>query len=179
MPPAIQILLIAVASTAAIIDLRETRVPNWLALAAALLGLAANLLTHALPGLLLALAGAGLALLVYVPLYLLRAMGAGDVKLMAALGAIAGPGHWVRLFLCTALVGVLLAAVLSMRRGRAQDLLVGLGAILSSLARGRAPHQDHPHLEVRNPHALRLPHALSIGVGTVAYLICYWTGLLS
>ena len=44
-------------------------------------------------------------LLVYVPLYLIRGMGAGDVKLMAAVGAIAGPGHWLGIFLATAVIG--------------------------------------------------------------------------
>jgi prepilin peptidase CpaA len=78
------------------------------------LGLAANLWLRGLPGLLLAFGGLLLASLIYFPLYLLKGIGAGDVKLMAALGMIVGPYPWLWLFLFSALfsatAGVLLAA---------------------------------------------------------------------
>jgi prepilin peptidase CpaA len=170
-PPAIQFLLVIVAGAAAVYDLRERRVPNWLALAGVLMGVGANVAIHSLDGLWFSLAGAGLALVIYLPLYLVRAMGAGDAKLMAAVGALAGPSHWVRIFLCTAIVGALLALVLILKKGRARETLGNLGAILSSLAQGRAPHRDHPALDVRNPDSLRLPHAVSIACGTAVYLI--------
>lgn len=46
------------------------------------------------------MAGKGLllALAIYLPLYLIRGMGSGDVKLMAAVGALVGPGAWFQIF---------------------------------------------------------------------------------
>jgi prepilin peptidase CpaA len=94
-----------VASVALVTDLRSRRIPNWLTLTGLLLGLTLNPLLgmlsdgpqRSLQNELNALAGAVLGFCVLVPFYLLRvagvghAVGAGDVKLLAALGAILGP----------------------------------------------------------------------------------------
>lgn len=179
MTPATQILVAALAAIAAVYDLRERRVPNALALAGFLAGAGVQGATSGPPGLVLALAGAAVALVVYLPLYALRVLGGGDVKLMAALGAIAGPGHWIRLFLCTALLGAVLAVALTASRGRGAQLLKSLSRIVGSLGRGRAPYADHAEMDVRNPQALRLPHAVTIACGTLAYLILYGAGILA
>ena len=73
-------------------DLRTSRIPNLLTFSAAAAGLA----WHAFGGwapLASALGGLALGLLLFLPIYLLRGMGAGDVKLLAALGAWLGPGE--------------------------------------------------------------------------------------
>ena len=95
MPLVLKMALIAVVASAAFYDVRTRKIPNWLNLSGLILGLGLNtLLLHA-HGIVVASLGLGLALLIYVPLYLVRGMGAGDVKLMAAVGSIAGPQNWL------------------------------------------------------------------------------------
>ena len=65
-----------------------------------------------------ALLGTGLALLVYIPLFALRAVGGGDVKLMAAVGSMAGPKAWIAIFLITAIAGGVIAMVLIVGEGQ-------------------------------------------------------------
>src|SRR5258707_6460288 len=112
LPLATQLLLTLLVVTAAVHDLRSRRIPNWLVLAGLVLGVALNSFLHPYwPGFKEAAQGFGLALLIYFPLYILHAMGAGDVKLMAALGAMVGPGPWLALFIVPAILGGLGAAI--------------------------------------------------------------------
>src|SRR4051812_45965159 len=80
-------------------DIRYRRIPNWLVLAGIVIGFAWNLYSSGWSGLGHAAAGLGLGFALYFPLYLLRARGAGDVKLLAAVGAIVGPGNCFWVFL--------------------------------------------------------------------------------
>src|ERR1700722_11609734 len=100
-----QILLGILVAIAAVFDIRSRRIPNWLVLAGIIVGLAWNVYSSGWSGLLRASEGLGLGFVLYFPLYLIRARGAGDVKLLAAVGAIAGPvnGFWIVLH--TAVLG--------------------------------------------------------------------------
>src|SRR6516165_3893509 len=118
LPLIIQALLLLGVIPAAIIDLRARRVPNWLTLTVALLAIALNAFLFETAGIWMSLKGMGLAMSIYFPLYLLRGMGAGDVKLMAAVGAIAGPTNWLGILMLTALFGAIAAIVLVVRKGR-------------------------------------------------------------
>ncbi len=105
-PPLIfQIVLIAVVAMAAIYDIRFRRIPNWLVLAGLVIGIGLNTFLFEWAGLLFALKGFAFAFVIYFPLYLLRGMGAGDVKLMAAIGSIVGWRNWLGIFIITAVVG--------------------------------------------------------------------------
>lgn len=89
-------------------DLAERRIPNRLLLA----GLVWAVLLQALRGpvyLAAPLAGLMTGFLVFLPLYMMRAMGAGDVKLMAVVGAFAGPVLTLYMALAAAMAGGLLA----------------------------------------------------------------------
>ena len=88
-PPAqfAQIGVLILVLVAGAVDFRSRRIPNWLSLTALALGILWSFIDRGWEGASWAVAGAGIALLVYVPLFLLRAIGAGDGKLMAADGA--------------------------------------------------------------------------------------------
>jgi prepilin peptidase CpaA len=73
------------------VDLRYERIPNMLVLMAFALALLIHAYMQQWTGLLVALQGAGLALAMLLPAYAIRWLGAGDVKLMIAVGAFAGP----------------------------------------------------------------------------------------
>jgi prepilin peptidase CpaA len=101
-------------------------------------------------------------------------MGGGDLKLMAALGAAAGPAHWMRIFLYSAFIGGLAALVYTLIHSRFRHTLSNMGVILKSLARGKAPHRASPELDVRSPAGARLPHAVMIASATALHLFLTW-----
>src|ERR1700691_6104168 len=111
-----QILLGTLVLIAAIFDIRFRRIPNWLVLAGITVGFTWNAYSSGWSGLGRAAAGLGLGFVLYFPLYLIRARGAGDVKLLAAVGAIAGPLNCLWIFLSTAILGGIIALLLLMVR---------------------------------------------------------------
>lgn len=171
LPWVVQALLMVVAGVAAIWDLRWRRIPNWLVLPALLLGFLLNGFLYSWDGLGRAAVGFGLALLIYLPLYTLRGMGGGDVKLMAALGAIAGWRYWLVIFFFTAILGGVLAIVLTLARGRLRRTLWNVGYIVWELAHFRAPHLGRAELDVQSAKAVTLPHGSVIALGVVALLV--------
>ena len=109
-------------------------------------------------------------MLIYFPLYLLRAMGAGDVKLMAAIGAIVGAANWLGILVLTSVFGGLSALVLVMSKGRLRHTFRNIWIILTSLVHRHAPYKSNPELDVASEQAIRLPHAVVIALGCMAWL---------
>lgn len=99
---------------AAWIDFRTTRIPNALILAGAALGLLMALESGGWAGLISAVSGLFLGLALMLPGYLLLSTGAGDVKLMAAAGALLGPQFTLIAFLIAILSGAVLGLVLAL-----------------------------------------------------------------
>jgi len=169
--PAAEVLLMIVVLCAAVYDVRYRRIPNWLSLSGVLLGLALNaFLYQGWPGLRLSLQGLGMGFGVYFMLYALRAMGAGDVKLMAAVGSIVGWRDWFGTFLITAIIGGAMALILMTAKGRVRKTLWNLSFILSELKSGRPAYLGKEELDVRSPKALGLPHGAVIAVGSMFFL---------
>jgi prepilin peptidase CpaA len=171
-PPGIEVVLLAVVLAAALYDARYRRIPNWLTLIGVVLGLGLNtFLYQGWPGLRFSLMGLGLAFGFYFALYALRAMGAGDVKLMAAIGSLVGWSDWFGIFVVTAIVGGVVALVFVLFRGRLKNTLFNVGFILSEMKSGRPAYLGNEELDVRSEKAQRLPHGVIIAVGTIAFLI--------
>lgn len=135
-------------------DVREHRIPNWLVLSLCAAGLAYQLLTNGLAGIAYGLGGFAVGIAFFIAFYIGRGMGAGDVKLMGAAGAMLGP------------LGALLASACSLVAG----LLLVLGARqVANLAHRHAALQVIPELFVHKDNAIRVPYAPAIAVGcTVA-----------
>ena len=169
-PLAIRIFLEVLVIVAALWDIRTRRIPNWLTLSGVVLGVALNTFLFEINGLWFSLKGLGVAFGVYFVLYLLRAMGAGDVKLMAAVGAAAGAGNWLGILVLTSVAGAVAGLLLVAFKGRFRKTLGNLGIIITSLGRGRAPYKDTPELDVSSDKALRLPHGALIAIGTLGFL---------
>ena len=85
------LIVLAVVCVATFTDLRSRRIPNWLVLPFFVVGVAVSCFLHGWHGLGHSLGGAGLGLLLYGILFFMGGMGAGDVKLCAAIGAWIGP----------------------------------------------------------------------------------------
>ena len=171
-PPGVEAVLIALVLCAAVYDVRYRRIPNWLTVAGVLVGLALNgFLDQGRPGLFVSsLLGLAIAFAVYFVLYALRAMGAGDVKLMAAVGAIVGWPNWFGIFIVTAIVGGIMALILVAARGRVKRTFWNVGYILSEMKSGRPAYMGKEELDVKSPKALGLPHGAVIAVGTIFFL---------
>lgn len=165
--PGTQALLAILVLTAGVYDIRFRRIPNLLVLAGLIAGFAWNIATSQMNGLILSAEGMGLAMLIYFPLYAIRAMGAGDVKLMAAVGALTGPRIWFLIFLCTAILGGVLALVLILWNRRLKTTAWNVGYIVRELVQFRAPYMKHEQLDVSSKSALTLPHGVSIALGSL------------
>jgi prepilin peptidase CpaA len=165
-----QILLGILVAIAATFDIRYRRIPNWLVLAGIIVGCVWNLSASGWSGLGRSAAGLGLGFILYFPLYLIRARGAGDVKLLAAVGAITGPGNCLWIFLLTAILGGVIALILLVFRGRVRKTFFNVGWIMQDLMHLRAPWRSSDELDVTTTKGLRLPHAAMIAVGALAFI---------
>ncbi len=145
----VEVIPVAVATSAAVLDLRWRRIPNWLTLTAFLGGLVLQATRYGLPGVGLGLAGAALGFGLLMPFYLMRAMGGGDVKLLAAVGALVGPQALVTVAIAAALAGGVISSIMLAQRGVLQ---VSLAEIVTQ-----------PHRLSRS--GARAPYAVAIAFG--------------
>jgi len=158
---------VAVAVGAAMVDVRERRIPNRLTYPAALLGLLIQSIFNGRHGLVQAIAGGLLFGGVFFAFYCVKAMGAGDAKLAAALGCIVGSSASVQVMFATAIFGGVLAVahtIFSRRIGhiaRSTLSVVGFHA--------RFGMRTHPEVNLDNPKAARMPYGVAFAAGTL-----YW-----
>lgn len=117
---------------AAAVDIRSRRIPN--ALTATMAGVGIGLAAAGVSGVSLgaSLAGFALGLVLMLPGHAIGATGAGDVKLMAAIGAIVGPALVVSSFLFTAVAGGVLAITVALRRQRLGATLAGTKRLITA-----------------------------------------------
>lgn len=167
-------LLALVLFPAAIYDGLYRRIPNWLTFPAMALGLALNGILHGLQGITFSAVGMGIALILYGALFFLRGMGAGDVKLMMAVGAIVGPRNWAGVAVCTAVLGLIAGICLIVTKRRGAETFANLRFIVGRLFRLKVPHHERPELQIGGKNAISMPHGIVIGLGTAAYLGTAW-----
>ncbi|MYM82379.1 hypothetical protein GTP44_10495 [Duganella sp. FT50W] len=160
-------------------DVRTRRIPNALVFGGAVLGLLFNGALPAGDGLFVqvfggigiwqALAGLAVGLLLLLPMYAMRALGAGDVKLMAMLGAFTGPGDVAGITLLTLLAGGVLALVVAGFNGRLKPMLYNTWHLIKySMLRSLAG--EVPKMEAPATPSGRLPYAVAIAAGAAPYL---------
>jgi prepilin peptidase CpaA len=161
---------LACASIASMYDLRTRRIPNKLTLPAILFGLGLHLY-HGGPTELGWSALAGLiAGGLFLRFFLAGGMGAGDVKLMTAVGCLVGTGNIKDVLLATVIIGGVMGIALALYRGQLKQMVLNVTTLVEHhRAEGLT---EHPELNVRNPASLRLPYALPIAAGClVAFLM--------
>lgn len=162
---ATSLLLVAVLAAAVYTDLRWGRIYNKLTLGAAGAGLLLNLLAGGFEGGLHSAGGWLLGAGFFILFFALGAMGAGDVKLLAAVGALKGPSFVFQAFLFTALAGGLIAVLVLVRRRRLGETFARLAWQLHGLVplvpAGRSDGASSP---------LRFPYGVAIALGSCAAL---------
>lgn len=166
-------------------DVQSHRIPNRLVLSGLLLGLTCNGLLPLVAdpplgqigtlGWTDSLLGALAGLAVLLPMYLLRALGAGDVKLLAMVGAFVGPQAVLGAALGTMVAGGVLAVAAALRWRVVGVMLGNVKTMVQSgvvqLGAGEAPRMVQP-----SASAGQLPYAIAIAAGTVGYLV--WASLM-
>jgi len=161
-------------------DIRSHRIPNKLVLVGVVLGLGLNgLLPGGLGcnievpggiGWLVAFKGLLLGIVVLLPMYLLRAMGAGDVKLMGMVGAFLGTGDLVGVVIATLIAGGLMALAVALWSRQLVNMLQNIKLMLFGgllkMNSGQLPTMNDLPVSVA-----KLPYAVAITAGTLGYLI--------
>jgi prepilin peptidase CpaA len=115
-------------------------------------------------------------LLLLLPLYAIGGMGAGDVKLLAGVGAWVYGTHTLYAFACTAVVGALLAVAMVLMRKAWKKHSDQFWMILNEITVLRNPEQLAEIAAKRKPSMLLLPYGIPIAIGTIVYFL--WAGLL-
>jgi len=169
MPREVAWLVSFVLVEAAVIDGRSLRVPNWLTYHFLILGLIGAFARGGSALLLTSLAGAGVGLLTLLPLYSIGGMGAGDVKLMAGLGAWIGPWFTLWAFVSSALMGSLIAVAMIVYSGRLYWHLGMMHTIGHEVLTIRNPVVLAERAALRKPTMLLLPYGIPIAAGTITY----------
>jgi prepilin peptidase CpaA len=117
---------------ATVVDLRTRRIPNWLTGTMAIAGLGLAALGWGSVSVGAAVVGCVVGLVLMLPGHLLGATGAGDVKLMAAVGSLLGPVLVVNAVLFTAIAGGVLAVTVAIQRRRLGLTLAGTGRMIAA-----------------------------------------------
>jgi len=161
--------LVALLVAAAYCDIKRFRIPNLITAPGVLLGLALN---TALPdglGLTSALSGCALGLFGLLPLYLLRIWGAGDVKLIAMVGAFLGTTGMVITLLFSFVAGGLAALLVACNHRKGKLLFANLRFMVYSMA-FNARLRTGAAVEAPAESAGKLAYAVPVLAGTVAYI---------
>lgn len=153
----------AIALAGATFDLKSRRIPNFITGPALLLGLGLHVCLDGWRGLLSALGACMICGAIFLMFYLAGGMGAGDVKLMAAAGCVAGLPNAASLLALTAIAGGVMAVALALARGRMKETLSNVLALTKH--HGESGLTPHPEINVLNSSTLRLPYGLAIAAG--------------
>lgn len=159
---------ITVLSIAVYYDLRFRRIPNWLTLPALVFGLGYHLITGGLMGLGYSALGVAVGFAFFFLFYVLGGMGAGDVKLMAALGSFLGPKDVLYAGAYTAIAGGVYALILILARKENRKAFARYGIMAKALLT-----TGHFASVPKNENIKTTPlcYGVAIAAGTVAVLI--------
>lgn len=156
---------------AAWIDGRELRVPNWITFPMILAGLIYSTSIGGIDGLAAGVFGMCVGLLTLLPLYAVGGMGAGDVKLMAGIGAWLGWEITLAAFCASTVVGALMAVVMVFSTRGMKHHYENFLLILSEWMVVRNPAELSRIAAERKPRMLLLPYGIPICVGTIGYFV--------
>jgi prepilin peptidase CpaA len=163
-----QILVGALLVVACISDLRTRRIPNVLTFSAAAGALVFHLVTSGWNAAGWSIAGCVVGALLFFPMFALRGMGAGDVKLLAAVGAWLGPSQVAMAALATSVAGGVIALAVALGHGYLKTACRNLWTLLTGWRITGVRPVDELTLEgARGP---RLAYALPIAIGTLVTL---------
>jgi prepilin peptidase CpaA len=169
-------LLSVILIVAAVIDGWILKVPNWLTFPLVLAGWIAATYCGGLSGLGWSVAGTVVGLGLLLPAYAIGGMGAGDVKLMAGVGAWIGATATFYAFCVSTVVGGAIAVAMVVVRGRWQHHFQQFFQIVDEILVIRNPDRLSAIAAQRKSTMMLLPYGIPIALGTIAYFC--WAGML-
>lgn len=161
---------------AAVIDGFELKVPNWLTFPLVVSGWIYSLMMFGWAGLGWSLLGTAVGLILLLPAYAIGAMGAGDVKLLAGIGAWMHSTHVFYAFCLSAVCGAVIAVAMVLCRRAWNKHTAQFWMIFSEIMTIRDPNQLAAIAAERKSSMLLLPYGIPIAVGSIFYFA--WRGLL-
>jgi prepilin peptidase CpaA len=166
---AMALLFFPLAITITYMDIRYRRIPNKLVLATLLVGLIVNTGFGGTQGLLISLGGFALAFGIMFFFHVFGTMGAGDVKLFAAIGAVNGVSLVLPTLLVVALLGGILAIGKMVYSGRARTTMFGVMHFFYGLL----PGQRVPRIDIPADRSYTLPYAVPICFGSLVSFVLF------
>jgi prepilin peptidase CpaA len=160
-----------VLAVATFTDLRSRRIPNWLVLPFLVIGISVSTWLHGWHGMGQSFEGLGLGLLIYGFLFWMGGMGAGDVKLCAAIGAWIGPDQLFIALIITGLAGGVMVICWAAFGGFLKDLFTGTSNLVFG-TKEHGPFRD-PQMVLANPRRRKIPYAPAIAIGTIISFISH------
>ena len=166
---------VLVALGAGILDWRFRRIPNWLTVSGAVVGIAANGIARGWPGLKMAMLGMALGLALLLPFVLVRSLGAGDWKLAGALGACLGPRPLLAVLVGAILVAGVMALAVVIWKGRLKQTLLNIARLLAAMFSLRMPG---PEVSLDNPQSTKIPFGVALAAAVILYAVAAAMGRL-
>ena len=163
---------IVVAGIGAMTDIASRRIPNWLTYSAMLVGIAGHALLQGWRGLASALVGGLISGGVFLVFFLVHAMGAGDVKLITAVGCLVGSELAVEVLLAAAFAGGIIAIVLALWQRKLLTVVMNVFEVIRFHATAGA--KVHPSMNLSNPQATRLPYGVAIAAGVLYSAVAFY-----
>jgi len=149
---------------AAVNDIRFHKIPNWLTYPSIIIGIFYNTINTGFDGLLFSIGGVGVGIGVMILFYLMAGTGAGDVKLMGAVGGFLGPKGVFIAFLSTSIVGGIYAIILLISYGYLKEVAKRLGATIKTFILIRRLNYIPSIHQEKKP---KLCYGLAIALGTI------------
>lgn len=164
---AVMVLLLLAAT---VVDVRERRIPNRLVACGVAGALAFHTLAPQGAGAIFALSGLAVGIATLLPMYVMRVMGAGDVKLMGMIGAFLGMDGVLGAVLASMVAGGMFALALAAGKRMLPELLGNLRGMLIQQHINRVTHTRSAALPAGTSVG-NMPYAVAITAGTLAQLV--------
>lgn len=161
------IILLAALGIATVIDIKRRKIPNWLTVSVTIIGLANSAFTKGLPGLGEHTLAMLVGLILFFIFYLVKVFGAGDAKLMAAIGAVMGFPFILIVSLAVILVGGVISLVILLKNRGFSNVLFFIYSFFRSLFTGRLREFNDG---VTEEHDNTFPFSVAITIGSVMTL---------
>lgn len=170
MPKHMLVILLTILGLAVLFDLRERRIPNVLIVLGLVAGVVGSFMTEGTPGFLDSLGGMVLGMALFLPFFIPRLVGAGDVKLFGVVGGFVGLGAVLPVFFFTLILGGVLGILAVSLSHRWTTFFGNLKVFLISIQYG-VKGAEMALSDVATQSAVRIPYAVAIAMGSIVWIV--------